>query len=841
MIIPEHWQRIRELFAQTHELPLSERKRVLDVACENEPQIRTEVESLLASHDTPDELFQPIDKSIIATATHEYESDKLVGTLVGSYRIVRLIAHGGMGEVYEAIRDDGKFMKRVAVKLVRSGLSQKEMARRFEAERQMLASLQHPSIAQLIDAGTTDDGVPYLMMEFVDGKRIDEYCDEHRLSIDERLEIFRTVCSAVHVAHQHLVVHRDIKPGNILVATDGTPKLLDFGIAKIVRDDASGGEMTKTGAGFMTPEYASPEQARGANVTTISDVYSLGVLLYKLLTGQKPYEFRSSTPFEISKTIIDTEPTKPSMKEIRISVHNAGTVKIQKTLSGDIDAMILMALRKEPHLRYQSVQEFSEDIRRYLGHIPVLARKGEASYRIKKFIQRHRAGTIAVALVNLAILGGIAGVIWQGEQAKRERDKAASVNQFLQEMMNYANPAWDLLRENQGETTVKDMLNQASKQLSKGGFTHQPEVKAELHRTLAGCYQVQGLYELAARQLDSSLSLYTRMFGVESKEVLLTTADLAQSLMAKGETKRAGELLQRILPKMQSELRNGNIESEPVAVAMNDLAAVRRWQGDPKEAEALLAAGIALQPFTVEQGAYVLRIMQGNYAAAMGEQGRIDEAVTLLRKAIAQHHSETTNETPELGYLLTVLGYYLELQNDFAEADSVLLNAERIYRRYLTPSHLRIGDNLLWQATSLYDQRMYAGAEAKVADALKIYRFNAGVNYYSYPDALGLQGLLWGKTGKPIEAEKNIRTALAIRETSLVQGCWMIAQTRGQLGEHLTRQKRYDEAEPSLLQSYDEMRQSQGDRSPRTLKVLQQLVALYRQWGKPEQTSRFKP
>src|SRR5437762_13550043 len=320
-----------------------------------------------------------------------------------------------MGTVYLAERANQQAEKQGAIKLINPGMDTDAVLRHFRNERQILASFDHPNIARLFDGGTTADGLPYFVMEYVEGLRIAQYCDRHHLSINERLQLFRQVCAAVSYAHRHTVIHRDIKPSNILVTSDGTPKLLDFGIAKILQP---GGEAepfaTMTGLRLMTPEYASPEQVREQPLAIATDVYSLGVVLYQLLTGQKPYHLKTGTPEQISRAIIEQEPPRPSTALTgSTSVNPQSAIQNSKLLRGDLDNIVLMALRKETERRYQSVEQFSEDIRRHLEALPVRARKETLAYRSAKFVRRNSAATAAAALVFLALLGGIIATTWE--------------------------------------------------------------------------------------------------------------------------------------------------------------------------------------------------------------------------------------------------------------------------------------------------------------------------------------------------------------------------------------------------------------------------------------------
>jgi serine/threonine protein kinase len=419
---PEEWSRIKEVLQTALELDSHSRGQYLDSACAENGSMRGEVESLLQSYEQ-DEAFLELPAAIeAAELVVNAAPDASIGRRLGSYQLLDEIGEGGMGAVYRAVRADGMFEKQVAVKLIRSGLSTDFFVSRFKNERQILAGLQHPNIASLLDGGVTEEGLPYVVLEFVAGAPIDEYCVRHDLSITDRLRLFRTVCSAVQYAHQNLIVHRDLKPGNILVTEDGVPKLLDFGIAKILDrgEEDTSRDRTLTVMRIMTPDFASPEQVRGDPITTSSDIYSLGVILYLLLAGRRPYRISSTAPHEIVKAICDTDPEKPSTAvtrfekpehALKLGSHGSGKEqtdiqrkKLHRALSGDLDNIVLMALRKEPARRYATVEQFSEDVRRHLEHLPVIARKDTAGYLAGKFIMRHKAGVAASMAVALTLI-----------------------------------------------------------------------------------------------------------------------------------------------------------------------------------------------------------------------------------------------------------------------------------------------------------------------------------------------------------------------------------------------------------------------------------------------------
>ena len=401
------WQRVKQLLEEALALESANRSAYLDAACHSDRGVRQEVESLIASHEQAGTGF--LKHSAAELTSVDNVPSTRSGGRIGVYEIGDEIGHGGMGEVYHAIRADGQYTQDVAIKLVRGSFTSAFMVERFRNERQILATLEHPNIARLLDGGTTDDGVPYLVMELIDGDRIDTHCDERGLSVTERLRLFLQVSQAVQYAHQRLVIHRDIKPSNVLVTKDGVPKLLDFGVAKLLNTSS---EAEATLFPQLTPEYASPEQIRGEQITTASDVYSLGVVLFHLLTGRSPYAGSSGNPHELARAVCDTEPSRPS----------ASVVK--RGLSGDLDNIVLMALRKEPQQRYASVEQFAEDIRRHLEGLPVRATKGSWRYRAGKFARRHKVGMAATTIVLLALIGGVAATIREARIAAANQQRA---------------------------------------------------------------------------------------------------------------------------------------------------------------------------------------------------------------------------------------------------------------------------------------------------------------------------------------------------------------------------------------------------------------------------------
>ena len=475
----EQWQEVKAKLQAILELEPAQRPAYLDNLA---PELRAELESLLVSHAEMPSDFLSMRPA--PACGEETIRDSLIGRRLGPYKIVARIGHGGMGEVYAAFRADDQYRKQVAIKVVRDGRESGFVLSRFKTERQILASLEHPNIARLLDGGTTAGGLPYLVMELVRGESIMDYSNQRELDTRARLQLFLDVCSAVHFAHQRLIIHRDLKPSNIFVTEDGAPKLLDFGIAKILDpgDNPSQFEPTLTMFSVLTPGYASPEQIKGEPVTTATDVYSLGVVLYELLTGESPYRVANRTPQELARAVCDYEPKKPSSvvhkeaagenrvadtnegDEIR-SAQKSAAEKIARQLRGDVDSIVLMALRKEPQRRYVSVEQFAQDIRRHLANLPVVARKDTASYLASKFVLRHKVGVAATLAVALALITALAVTIHETRIARAERAQAQRRFNDVRKLANsLVFDIHDSMRDLPGATNARQLLVQRASQ-----------------------------------------------------------------------------------------------------------------------------------------------------------------------------------------------------------------------------------------------------------------------------------------------------------------------------------------------------------------------------------------
>ncbi len=541
-------ERLKEIFHSARELPFGEREAFLTGACGSDEQLRREIDALLESDRAADDFIADPPARLVADAFGGSFEPSDAGRMVGQYKLLECIGAGGMGSVYLAERADQQFQMQVAIKLIKRGMDTDSVLRRFQHERQILASLEHPNIARLLDGGTTEDGVPYFVMEYIEGHRIDRYAEEHRLSISERLELFRHVCGAVSYAHQRLVVHRDLKPSNILVTPAGVPKLLDFGIAKIIQPNDSEDTLpTVTAVPIMTPEYASPEQIEGAPATTLSDVYSLGAVLYELLAGRPPYRLRNRSPQEIGKAISTAQIEKPSAVVSR--------PEDARRLRGDLDNIVRMAMRKETQRRYRSVEQFSEDIRRHLAGRPVVAQPDTFSYRSGKFLRRNRLAVSAAALLFLTLVGGVVATAWQARRATiqehRARAEQARAERRFNDVRKLANSVLfdyhDAIKDLPGATKVRERL-------VKDALNYLDSLAAEAHgdpalqRELAAAYERVGDVRGGVSggnlgDLAGALESYTKALRIRETLLALNPSDIQARRDLAGSRQKIGERL----------------------------------------------------------------------------------------------------------------------------------------------------------------------------------------------------------------------------------------------------------------------------------------------------------
>ena len=700
--------------------------------------LRAEVESLLAAHESggPIEPEGDASGSLLTRLLTPLES----GDRVGNWRIVRRIGAGGMGIVFLAQRDDPSLEQQVALKIVRTIGSSEDVLRRFLAERQIVARLDHPGIARLFDAGVTDDGDPWYAMEYVDGTPIDRYCDRNRLDLEGRLELVLAVCEAVSHAHRNLIIHRDLKPANILVSEDGRPRLLDFGIARMLEEGATAEQataITRTTRRWFTPECASPEQVAGRPVTTASDVYSLGVLLYRLLAGHPPYQLPVALHDQV-RVICEEEPDRPSTAVAQTTEAPQGSepatpegvsrsratdpVELRLRLAGDLDVITLKALEKAPDRRYASVDHLAEDLRRHSAGLPIEARQPTLAYRGSKFVRRHRLGVAAAGLIAASMIAGLAGTVWQArrataqarmarierDRARLEATKAEQVATFLIELFEISDPG-----ASRGETvTVREVLDRGAERIETS-LADQPEVQAQMMHVIGSVYSSLGLYEAAERQLGAALERRRATYGAEHLEVAHTLRQLALVRQHVGDLDGA----ERGYREALGPLRAAGTSDPELLQVLRDLAFVLSTRQQLDEAEIVLREALAL----TEDSPSVDRagVLYGLAGLHHGK-GELAEAEKLLRETIALHAAEGGRGHPDAASAMEDLALLVRFSGRLEEARRLHRDALDMRQRLYGEEHLEVADAMQHLAAVTQELSDYAAAEPLARRALEL-------------------------------------------------------------------------------------------------------------------------
>jgi serine/threonine-protein kinase len=679
------WREIDELFQRALDLPAAERSAFLAKAAAGDDGLRQSVGDLLAvAEDSGDFLDTPVEvacdlgwQDLLDSVDSGETSAESVGLpdrggeRVGPYRLLRRTGRGGMATVYLAERADGLWEQQVALKVIRRGLDTEDVIRRFLAERQILSSLQHPNIARLLDGGSTEDGLPYFVMEFVEGEPITAHCDARGLSVRERLALFCDVCRAVQVAHQSLVVHRDLKPSNILVTKDGVVKLLDFGIAKLL-DDASE-ELTRTDRRLLTPQYASPEQVRGEPITTASDVYQLGVLLSVLLSGRRPYDVAALSPAQMEARITGAEPARPSRLVSEEAAHARGVTveRLTRSLRGDLDAIVLKALRRDSGDRYPSAESLVGDVQRHTSGHPVEATRGAFTYKASKFLRRHVAGMTTAAAFLVLLIGAVVALAQQRSRVIAAADRAEQVASFLASVFEDADPTTGV-----GDTmSVRTLLVRGAQRVDSE-LGDQPALQAELYGVIGNAFTNLGLLDEGTEILTAALEHARQAHGRTDEELEALEAalsDLASVHKAGREFELAQPFLEEVLELRRARLGPNAVE---VAEALAELGYNVRDVVGPDSAAVILQQASevpGLDPDS-EEG---VRISLG-LAFVLRAQGKIEEAEALYREAIPKLRTLIPDD-PELGTHINNLAFLLKNRGAYDEAASLYGEAHSLY------------------------------------------------------------------------------------------------------------------------------------------------------------------
>ncbi|MEM1180964.1 MAG: serine/threonine-protein kinase, partial [Acidobacteriota bacterium] len=881
-------------FHRLLELPAGERAAALELACPEDAEMRRQVAAMLAADEglgqgdaaevaivrTLERLEDLVEPGARRAAPDPEASGGLGGPRgpepselhFGPYRVLRTLGRGGMGTVYLAERADGQFRQRVAIKRIRAGLGDEHLSRRMRQERQILATLEHPGIARLIDGGVAADGHPYFVMEYVEGLPLDAYCDRRRLPVRARVELFLHVCAAVHHAHQNLILHRDLKPANVLVTDEGSPKLLDFGIAKLL-DAESPVTRAETAVGLrlLTPQFASPEQVRGEVLGTASDVYSLGVVLHQLLTGELPAgssdvegewrravdEIRVTRPSEVALREVEGQGPNATMDE-RAALRGERPERLARSLRGDLDTIVLTALRREPERRYASVEQLAEDLRRHLEQLPIRARPEGVGYRVGKFISRHRWLVATVSTLLVTLVAGIVATTWQArradralQEARRQQVRAEQALDLMLGIIAQANPTVAGGRE----LTVREVLDLYRKQMA-GRFIDEPLDRAQLLDTLGRAYRslgrlgeaeaaleeavdlyrlslepgdpilgdglehlaelryAQGRLEVAEALQTEALALRMRAFGELDVRVGESLNDLATLAGEQGDSALAIELFDRSFAALRASVGEQHPE---FARALANRGVLAFQSGDPEQARRLLSEALGIRRQRLVDGDPATLSTATNLAAVLESMGRGDEAEVLMRESLRKQVDVLGEDHPLAIGSLNNLAALLARRGVADEAEKLYRLAVERHRAYAGPDYSAAVLSLRNLGDLLARQGRRPEAEANYREALERFRRIPSADRKVAATAVRLANLV--ATERPSEAEALYLEVLTMADVNDPSQGVDPVDLRFRLGRLTLAQERFAEAELWLGEGLELERERHGADSVEAAKI----------------------
>ena len=752
----ERWQKVKSVLEEVLEIAPASRSAFLEKSCNGDKDLRVEVESLLDFETGDADLLEESAFSIAL----ETGAEKFIGKQIGKYKIISELGAGGMGVVFLAERADGEFLQKVALKLIKRGIGSDSILRRFVNERQILASLQHPNIAHLIDGGTTDDNLPYFVMEYVEGETILEFARRKNLSVEQRLDLFREVCAAVQFAHQNLVIHRDLKPSNILVNAGGAPKLLDFGIAKLLKTEIT--DQTATQHFAFTPEYASPEQVRGEKLTTATDIYSLGVIIYELLTDARPFSFENKNFGQIVQTVTTSEPVRPSsVLSPKSKIQNPKSEKLNrkspilnaKSLKGDLDNIILKSLKGDAERRYSSVEQFSEDIRRHLKGLPITARQDTLFYRAEKFTRRNPLVVGAIALAFLILIGGIAATAYQARKANIEREKA---ERRFNDVRALANSFMFEINEEITKSPIRArelLVQRAIEYLDK--LAAEAEDDVELQSELAAAYEKIGdvqsqLFSPGLGKTSEALTSHRKSLEIRERLFSAAPQDINRGLEVVKSRVFVGDILS--MSGRVGEARTNYQETVEFCRRLLRL--------DEKNTQIRLSLARSYGRI----GQSILR------SGALGDALRnYEESLKIYQNLAAENPSEEKFQR-SVGYIFSYIGYVKIEMNQPPEAVRYFADALAIEEKWYNPesrqSQNDIANANLWLGVAHSENADWEKSSLYLGKALETQRqlFESDKNNFGEQNGLADCYLELGRDAvrakKPNDAIKNLDKAI---------------------------------------------------------------------------------
>ncbi len=879
----DRWNKVKEIFNKASELSGEERLSFIKNECRGDAQLEAEIIDLLRADSGSSTLIDGM-LHLSHELPEEIPAEPETAENIGPYRIVQELGRGGMGVVYLVERADDQYRKRMALKLVKRGMDTDEILQRFRSERQILASLEHPNIARLYDGGVTGDGRPYLVMEYVDGEPFLSYCDKRTLTIDERLQLFISVCKGVQFAHHHLIVHRDLKPSNILVTNEGEVRLLDFGIAKLLQDPADGDRAyTRPWARHVTPQYASPEQFAGERITTASDVYSLGIILYELLTGTHPYrDAAGNNRFGIPGTsrLVESPATRIAKTEADdiFTVRRATKHGLHRRIKNDLEAIVMTALHPESRQRYHSAEQLLQDIERHLSRHPISARPPTPVYRLRKFVSRNRVAVASgIGLFVLTFIFIIFSWIQQSETARErdtartERDKAQEVAEFLGNLLSAADPAF---RGERADTLrLRDFVTRSTERV-RNELSAQPAIKAKMLNVLGNVHQNLGLHEQAQALLEEALAMRMHLFGNDHPDVAESMNDVGILLDVMGDYNSAERFIREALAIRISHLGRSH---DDVAGGLTALANVVHNKGEYDEAEALYREALDIISRLYGESHQKTALATSNLATILQRKGDLDEAEIQYRKAIAVSEQVLGEEHPLVALLANNLGLLLIDRGNLEEAETLMHRALAMRRTMYGEVHPLVLSSLNNLASILADRGNYAQAEVYYRESLRLRMKVYGENSMAVANALNNLADLMSKTGQTDEAISLNRKAITTVKAAVGPAHPAVGIVSGNLASKLRQQGsiteameiyegaldllleklpkdhpstarlklglgtclydlgRYDEAEPLMLEAYATFL----EKNVNVDAARKSLASLYETWNKPDLAARY--
>ena len=786
-------QRVDDIFDAALDLPEAEQAAYVARVCGDDVELRTEVSRLLHAYHRSEKFFEtpalqfvaPIlepDAFAVAAAT-------LVSEHVGHFRIVGVLGRGGMGEVFLAERADGQFQQRVALKLIQHGSA--ELVRRFLDERRILASLEHPGIARLVDGGITANGLPYFAMELVEGEPIDQYCASRQLQLEQRLALFGAVCDAVTFAHQHLVIHRDLKPTNILVTADGHVKLLDFGIAKLVTPEVSD-DASRTQFHAMTPEFAAPEQVRGMPVSTASDVYALGVLLYILLTGERPYDVRGRTPAELERIICEDEPPKASTW-----VPDA----LRRRVRGDLDSIVATALHKDPRRRYQSAAELKQELVRFSTGMPVSARPDRAGYRVRKFIGRHAVAAGSAAAIVLLLIAYVVTVVIDRQRVQLALNEAQAGTRKAEQVTDFMLGLFQAAERGQALTdtvTARELLGRGLVEARQ--LTAQPELQAQMLDVIGRLHMQLNNSTEARTLLAEALEIRRKLYRDDAHpDVVTSMANLASAAEGTQDLERAIELRRAVLAARR---RTAGPDDAKSIDALHALANALHSAGKSADAESLFAEWLVRFNHRPREQTAWYADQLSKAALLMEVREQPDSAERLYREALAMRRAFFGDRHHMVATSLTDLDVILAETGRVEEAEKLQREAVDILRATYPQGHTQLAVALRQHGRLLSRLQRYDEAQQPLREALDMGRRLLGANNIAVAAAQLDLAVALSMSGRYPEAEASSRDAVRIYQAQLGADNSMVWFAKAHHADALRGLGRYREAEPVLLAAY---------------------------------------